>query len=233
MYYVYPAIYLQNADKSYTVKFPDFKEYESKEEDLGNALSKASQMLHEKLSFYIKEDLPLPLPTDNDKILLSENENLTLITTEIKDEDFVRRTISIPKWLDEKANKANISLSNFLRKSLIENFDKTKQQQDRMDEIRDEFWEFLKNNRNEFAKSTLSTLYSDANYTYKHDIGINFWDIFHYDDSFEKTKILLKKKFDEQGANNSSAYILALKEFKNFIDTIYPNSYSVFKKYTQ
>jgi len=70
------------------------------------------------LSYLLSEDLELPQPSDIEKIPKPKEGFTSIVHVKIKDEKSVRRTVSLPKWMDKKAKEAGLSLSNILQEAL-------------------------------------------------------------------------------------------------------------------
>lgn len=120
MEYIYPAIFEQNNDGSYTIIYPDLPGCISEGKSLGNAMDMAQRALSQWIEYLLDENATLPNPSDIKAIKPLENQFVNLIRAEIRDTRAVRRTVSIPGWLDVKAADAGISLSKVLQDALKE-----------------------------------------------------------------------------------------------------------------
>ena len=93
--------------------------------------------------------------------------------------------------------------------------------------IREEFREYLYKRvaNNELSEVAAETQYSDADYPRKHSakLGINYFEAFRNQSSFEKMLETLQQQFKKEGkaASTFSGYKGALISFKNFIDEKY------------
>ena len=65
-----------------------------------------------------KQDIPKASPLK--EISAEPGEFVNLIRTDVKDSRAVRRTVSIPKWMDDKVSDAGLSLSRVLQDALSE-----------------------------------------------------------------------------------------------------------------
>ena len=63
---------------------------------------------------------PIPAASDPAAVRTESGEFLSLVRSEVRDERAVRRTVSIPRWMDEKVTASNISLSRVLQDALRE-----------------------------------------------------------------------------------------------------------------
>ncbi len=120
MDYIYPAIFEQNSDSSYTITFPDLPGCISEGKSLNNAIDMAQSALTQWVEYLLDEKETIPTPSDIKTIKTLSNQFVNLIKTGIRDNRAVRRTVSIPGWLDTKAADAGISLSKVLQDALKE-----------------------------------------------------------------------------------------------------------------
>ena len=120
MEYVYPALFTPNDDGSITIVFPDLPGCVSEGKSLGNALYMAQSGLTQWIEYLTDKKLDIPEASDIHDVKFSGDEFITLIRAEVKDNRAVKRTISLPKWMDEKAVEAGLSLSRVLQDALKE-----------------------------------------------------------------------------------------------------------------
>lgn len=114
--YIYPATFHKNIDDdSYTVIFNDLPGCITEGKDLDDALF----MAQDALSLWIEcnEDA-LPKPSDPTELCSDAGEFISLVSAEVRDNRAVRRTVSLPKWLDDAAVSAGVSLSRVLQEAL-------------------------------------------------------------------------------------------------------------------
>lgn len=120
MEYIYPALFEHNSDGSYTITFPDLPGCISEGKSLGNAIDMAQSALTQWVEYLLEEKESIPEPGDIKNIRPSSNQFANLVRAKIRDNRAVRRTVSIPGWLDVKATDAGISLSKVLQDALKE-----------------------------------------------------------------------------------------------------------------
>lgn len=120
MDYVYPAIFEQNDDSSITITFPDLPGCISEGKSLANAIDMAQKALTQWIEYLLDEKEVTPSPSDIKTIKTSKKQFTTLVHADIRDNRAVRRTVSIPKWLDAQATEAGVSLSRILQEALRE-----------------------------------------------------------------------------------------------------------------
>lgn len=114
--YIYPAVFHKNIeDGSYTVIFSDLQGCITE----GKSLTEALFMAEDALALWLEcTPAPLPTPSDPTAITTANNEFVSLVSADIKDTRAVRRTVSLPKWLDDQATTAGLSLSRVLQDAI-------------------------------------------------------------------------------------------------------------------
>lgn len=115
--YIYPAIFHKNNDNSFTVSFPDLPGCITEGKNIGNALKMAHSALAQWIEFLKDENETLPIPSNYKNIITKENEIISLVQVDIKNTKSVKRTISLPKWMDEKLSEAGFSLSKLVQEA--------------------------------------------------------------------------------------------------------------------
>ena len=118
MEYVYPAIFQHNSDGSYTITFPDIPGCISEGKSLSNALYMAQSGLKQMLEVMKEEGETFPQASALSSVNVAGDAFAQLVRAELKDAHAVKRTVSIPKWMDEGASRAQLSLSRVLQDAL-------------------------------------------------------------------------------------------------------------------
>jgi predicted RNase H-like HicB family nuclease len=116
--FVYAAILEPNDDGSYTVTFPDLPGCISEGKDLPDALRMAERALSQRIEYLGDTNLPYPDPTDISEVKAGKGALVNLIWARLRDNKAIRRTVSIPKWMDEQASTEGLSLSRVLQDAL-------------------------------------------------------------------------------------------------------------------
>ncbi|MCI8525292.1 MAG: hypothetical protein HFF17_05085 [Oscillospiraceae bacterium] len=124
-HYVYPAVFHANGDGSYTITYPDIPGCISEGKSLENALYMAQSALSQWMEYLIENKEAAPAASEVHEVHAGPNEFVNLIRADVKDTRAVRRTVSIPKWMDEQVAAAGISLSRVLQDALKERLDTT------------------------------------------------------------------------------------------------------------
>lgn len=128
MKYVYPAIF-SKTDGIYNVAVPDLVGCFT----CGDTLLDAIEMARDAISMWLcdAEDKTevIPGPSDQRSIALEPNSFVNLIdvdTNEYRRENgnhAVKKTLSIPSWLNTKAEKAGVNFSQILQDALKNHLD--------------------------------------------------------------------------------------------------------------
>lgn len=123
--YVYPALITKEED-GYSVCFPDVSGCYSCGDDLAEAISMAEDAL--ALCLYEMETAKetIPTPTELKDVSVENDEIVTLICCDtlvyrkMYDKAAVKKTLTIPNWLNLMAEEANINFSQLLQEALKE-----------------------------------------------------------------------------------------------------------------
>lgn len=123
--YYYPAVFSQEGD-GYNVMFPDLEGCFTCGDDLAEALWMAEDVLACCLCDLEIEDRMLPEPSEADTIHLQTGEFINYITcdTDAYKRQYkkisVKKTLTIPQWLNEAAINRNVNFSQVLQEALIQ-----------------------------------------------------------------------------------------------------------------
>lgn len=116
--YIYPAVFHPNDDGSYTVTFPDLPGCITEGKSLDNALYMAQDALCAWMEYATESGMDISPASRPQNIPLEAPEFTSLIRAELKDSRAVRRTVSLPKWMDDKVSETGLSLSKVLQDAL-------------------------------------------------------------------------------------------------------------------
>ncbi|MCL2499435.1 MAG: type II toxin-antitoxin system HicB family antitoxin [Defluviitaleaceae bacterium] len=123
--YVYPAVITVDAD-GISVEFPDLPGCLSCADTTEEAARNANEALRLHLWSMEKDGDVIPAPTDLTKIVLEERQIPLLVEVfmpPVRDRQanrFVKKTLSIPSWLNAEAERAGVNFSQILQTSLKE-----------------------------------------------------------------------------------------------------------------
>lgn len=124
MLFAYPALF-HKENNSYWVEFPDLIGCQS----FGSTLNETIEFAQEALSSYIltliDENKPLPSPSvikNLDSLITDEDTFSSLVTCDIgqyENARSVKKTLTIPAWLNDKALSQGINFSKVLQDGLL------------------------------------------------------------------------------------------------------------------
>ena len=120
--YVYPAIF-EKEDSGYSVIFPDL-EIATSGEDLSEAINMARDALCLMLYDMEERNAEIPPASELTEVATSGKQFVSLVecdTVEYRrffDSKAVKKTLSIPAWLNTLAERADINFSAVLQKAL-------------------------------------------------------------------------------------------------------------------
>ncbi|NRT72066.1 type II toxin-antitoxin system HicB family antitoxin [Clostridium beijerinckii] len=121
--YSYPMIFSYTTE-GIDISAIDFKECFTFVVDESNALENAMDVLALTIIDYESENKELPTPTKVSEIELEPNEKLVYVNVWIPyyrskvKETYVKKTLTIPTWLEILAKRNNINFSSILVKAL-------------------------------------------------------------------------------------------------------------------
>ena len=115
--YIYPAIFHKNNDGSFTVTFPDLPGCITEGKTMGNALRMAQAALTQWIDFLHDEKEAIPKASEYSAITPAEGEAVSLVQADTRDNRAVKRTVSLPKWMDDKLAEAGFSLSKLVQEA--------------------------------------------------------------------------------------------------------------------
>jgi len=119
---VYAAIFHPAEEGGFFVSFPDLEGCFTEGNDLAHAIEMATEVLGVYVSCLMDDDIPYNPPTPIEK-LDSGDGFLTYISANPyqyleKKARSVKKTLTIPAWLNKEAEKAGINFSQTLKKAL-------------------------------------------------------------------------------------------------------------------
>ena len=121
----YPAVFHKAEEGGFWVTFPDIPECMTQGEDMAEAYEMAVDALGLVICDKIEEKEPIPESTDVDKL---DVEDGVLVIVEFDLMEYrkkhsskaVKKTLSIPEWLNEEALSRNINFYQVLQEALLE-----------------------------------------------------------------------------------------------------------------
>lgn len=126
MKYVYPAVFHAEPEGGYTISFPDIEGCLSQGETIQECCEMAEDALTLMLWDMEENHISAPSPTPINEV---HKENKDDIVTLVKadtlayrrkyDTKAIKKTLSIPQWLDTMAQEKSVYFSNVLQQALI------------------------------------------------------------------------------------------------------------------
>ena len=117
--YVYPALFHHNQDDgSYTVTFPDLPGCITEGKDLDEALYMAQSAMSLWLEYSLDHKDSIPAPSALAAVPAEADEFVNLVRADVRNSRAVKRTVSLPKWMDDAASDMGLSLSKVLQDAL-------------------------------------------------------------------------------------------------------------------
>lgn len=126
----YPAVFHTAEEGGFWISFPDFPECLTQGENMEDAYEMAVDALGLCISDMEKEKIPLPpasapasINTDSDSVLLIVVFDMAAYKRK-HNSKAVKKTLSIPEWLNEEALALGINFSQVLQDALIQKVEK-------------------------------------------------------------------------------------------------------------
>lgn len=131
MKYAYPAVLTYDPEeRCYYVNFPDIENCFTEGKTLPEAIEMGEDALTLMLCQMEDDGTAIPASTDIKMIKAASDETVSLIfadTTEYRrlyDNKAVKKTLSVPSWLNIKAERLGINFSYVLQQALIKEIEK-------------------------------------------------------------------------------------------------------------
>ena len=121
---LYPALFHKSEEGGFWISFPDFPECFTEGDDMKQAYEMTVEALGLALVNRKEEKEEIPDPSDLDKI---QNEDGTIVIVEFDMLEYqrkhnskaVKKTLSIPEWLNEEAVSMGVNFSQVLQEALM------------------------------------------------------------------------------------------------------------------
>ena len=122
----YPALFHEAEEGGFWVSFPDLPECLTQGEDMDEAYEMAFDALGLALTSREEEKQPIPLPTyprnitaDNDSFVVVVEFDMAAYKKRTNSRA-VKKTLSIPEWLNEEAVEKGVNFSQVLQEALMQ-----------------------------------------------------------------------------------------------------------------
>lgn len=122
----YPALFHKAEEGGFWISFPDIPECLTEGDNMDDAYNMAIDALGLCLADMEKNNIPFPAPSPVDKINVDADALLVVIEFDMlaykkrTSSKSVKKTLTIPAWLNEQAIQLNINFSQVLQDALIE-----------------------------------------------------------------------------------------------------------------
>lgn len=127
MNYIYPAIFYPEADGKYSVIFPDLNDLATYGDNLADTFAMANEACGQYLFNALRDGENLPAPSQLNEIEKDgEDAFVNMVCVNLDeyarayDDKVVKKTLSIPAWLNTACEKLGFNFSKILKDALIE-----------------------------------------------------------------------------------------------------------------
>lgn len=134
MTFAYPACFYPAEEGGYIVIIPDFNDAATQGDDIKDAIYMAEDLIAGLITSAIEDGKNFPTPSEPSNDMLEPEEygegivSVVLVDLEKKSKEFkeqnkaVKKTLTIPQWVNERALALNINFSQTLTEALMERF---------------------------------------------------------------------------------------------------------------
>lgn len=127
--YAFPCVMTPEKDGGYSVDFPDVPQCYTCADDLPRALEMAQDVLCLRLYDMEEAGQPIPAPSDHRTIKLEGDDFVSVVACDTMDyrkrhnSRAVKKTLTIPEWLNVAAEKSGVNFSAVLQDALKRQLD--------------------------------------------------------------------------------------------------------------
>lgn len=121
----YPALFHKAEEGGFWVSFPDLPECLTEGDNMDQAYEMAVEALGLALTSREEEKDPIPLPSSPDTITVEPDSFIVVVEFDMAaykkrtNPKAVKKTLSIPEWLNEEATAMGVNFSQVLQEALI------------------------------------------------------------------------------------------------------------------
>lgn len=122
--YLFPAVFTKENNGQYSVNFPDIQQCYTCGDDLQDAFDMAQDVLCMRLYDMEESGETIPLPSAVQSVSVGDNEIVSLIGCDtieyrrLNDNKAVKKTLTVPSWLNTMAEREGINFSAVLQNAL-------------------------------------------------------------------------------------------------------------------
>ena len=124
--YAYPAVFTLEEDGTYSINFPDLEGCYTCGDSLGDGIKMAEDVLALILYGYETDAREIPTPSAPSSIPLKEGEFVNYIACDtmayrkMYHNKAIKKTLTIPEWLNEAATAMELNFSQVLQEALMQ-----------------------------------------------------------------------------------------------------------------
>lgn len=122
--YVYPAVFTEEEEGGFSISFPDIPSCYTQGDDMIDGMDAANDVLCLRLYDMEKDGEEIPKASDARSIPVNKNQFVTLISCDtieyrkFYEKKAIKKTLTIPSWLNEMAESQHINFSAVLQEAL-------------------------------------------------------------------------------------------------------------------
>jgi len=124
--YCYPAVFSLEQNGAFSIDFPDLEGCYTCGNDLTDGIMMAEDVLAFTLYDYERENRKIPKPSLSEHIQIQDGQFInyiacdTLVYRKKYNNRAVKKTLTIPEWLNEAATARGLNFSQVLQEALIQ-----------------------------------------------------------------------------------------------------------------
>ena len=122
----YPAIFHKAEEGGFWITFPDFPECMSQGDDIQQAYETAVDALGLAITSREEEKLEIPSPSEPYQLNIAADEFCVVVEFDMlayrkrTNSKAVKKTLTVPEWLNEEATSLGINFSQVLQEALMQ-----------------------------------------------------------------------------------------------------------------
>ena len=124
MKYAYTAVFTKEESGLFSVNFPDLQGCYTSGNDMADAVYMAQDVLSLALYDLEQDKKPIPKASSPQDIIVEGEQFTSVIAIDTEtyrryiEKKSIKKTLTIPMWLNEQAERANVNFSQTLQKAL-------------------------------------------------------------------------------------------------------------------
>lgn len=121
----FPAVFHKAEEGGFWITFPDFPECMTEGDDMTQAYEMAVDALGLAITSREEENEEIPKQTEIDNIVIDKGEFIVIVEFDMRayqkkhNSRAVKKTLTIPEWLNEEAIALDINFSQVLQEALL------------------------------------------------------------------------------------------------------------------